>query len=94
MDIGLISALRHAGVAVPGDVAVAGFDDIPISRYMTPPLSTVHVSISDLGARAMDRLVRAVEEGSRHARTREIVPTTLVLRGSCGCEAPEGGAAG
>jgi LacI family transcriptional regulator len=91
MAIGLISALRRAGVAVPGEVAVAGFDDIPISRYLTPPLSSVHVSISELGARAMEQLVRAVEEGNRHARTRVVVPTTLVIRDSCGAHDSDGG---
>jgi LacI family transcriptional regulator len=89
MAIGLISALRGAGVSVPAEVAVSGFDDIPISRYLTPPLSSVRVSISELGARAMELLVRAVEEGNRHARTRVVVPTSLVLRASCGCDAAE-----
>lgn len=84
MAIGLISGLRQAGVPVPGGVAVAGFDDIPICRYLTPPLSSVHVSISELGARAIEHLVRAVEAGSRHPRARETLPTRLVIRDSCG----------
>jgi len=82
--IGAMSALREAGVAVPSAMAVAGFDDIPIARYLTPALSSVRVSINDLGARAMEQLVRAVEEENRHERIHQTLPTTLVIRDSCG----------
>jgi LacI family transcriptional regulator len=82
--IGAMSALREAGVSVPGQVAVAGFDDIPISRYLTPALSSVRVSINDLGARAMEQLVRAVEGQNLHERVHQTLPTTLVIRDSCG----------
>jgi LacI family transcriptional regulator len=84
MAIGCLFALREAGVAVPGDVALAGFDDIPIARYVTPPLSSVHVPIAELGERAMERLLHAVERKNAHERRQETVPTTLVVRGSCG----------
>jgi LacI family transcriptional regulator len=82
--IGAMSALREAGVSVPREIAVAGFDDIPIARFLTPALSSVRVSINDLGARAMEQLVRAVEEENRHARVHQTLPTTLVIRDSCG----------
>jgi LacI family transcriptional regulator len=82
--IGAMSALREAGVAVPAAMAVAGFDDIPIARFLTPALSSVRVSINDLGARAMEQLVRAVEEENRHERIHQTLPTTLVIRDSCG----------
>ena len=49
MAIGCLFALRAAGVRVPDDVALAGFDDIPIARYLTPSLSSVHVPIAELG---------------------------------------------
>jgi LacI family transcriptional regulator, galactose operon repressor len=84
MAIGCLFALREAGVEVPGGIALAGFDDIPISRYITPPLSSVHVPIAELGERAMERLLHAVEHKNAHARRQETVPTTLVVRGSCG----------
>lgn len=87
MAIGAISALREAGLRIPEDMAVAGFDDIPIAAYMTPPLSSVHVPISLLGARAMERLITGVREQNRQSRRQDVVPTTLVLRGSCGCHA-------
>jgi LacI family transcriptional regulator len=60
MAIGALSALREEGVAVPGEIAVAGFDDIPIARYASPPLSSVHVPIAQLGERAMDLLLGAI----------------------------------
>jgi len=84
MAIGCLFALRAAGVRVPDDVALAGFDDIPIARYLSPSLSSVHVPIAELGMRAMERLLHAVENKNEHERRRETVATTLVVRGSCG----------
>lgn len=84
MAIGALSALADAGIEVPGEVAVAGFDDIPMSRYMHPPLSTVRVDISALGERATRRLLDAVGNGHEHHNRREILPVTLVVRESCG----------
>lgn len=84
MAIGALSALREAGVRVPADMAVAGFDDIPMARYTHPPLSTVRVDISALGARATKRLLEAVASRRRHRKRRETIPVTLVVRESCG----------
>jgi LacI family transcriptional regulator len=84
MAIGCLFALREAGLSVPEDVALAGFDDIPIARYLTPPLSSVHVPISELGTRAMERLLFAVQSKNGHERRQETVATTLAIRGSCG----------
>ncbi len=87
--IGALSALREAGVRVPEEMAVAGFDDIPIARYMSPPLCTVQVAIYDLGARGVRRLLHAVESENAHPRRQETLPTALVVRRSCGCQAEE-----
>ena len=59
-------------------IALAGFDDIPIARYVTPPLTTVHVPIAELGRRAFALAI--CDEEQRH----ETLPTTLVIRESCG----------
>ena len=84
MAIGALSAIREAGLDVPRDVVVVGFDDIPIARYMSPPLTTVHVAINELGERATRMLLQAVEEENQHVRVQETLPTTLVIRQSCG----------
>ena len=82
MAIGAISALREKGVAVPDDIAVAGFDDIPIARYVSPPLSSVHVPIAQLGERAMELLLGAMTGADDGAGRRLVLPTTLVIRKS------------
>src|SRR5688572_15924427 len=87
MAIGALSALRESGVLVPEDVAVAGFDDIPLARYMDPPLSSVHVPICDLGARAVEMLLHGITHKNDHSRKLERVQTQLVIRESCGAQA-------
>ncbi len=93
MAVGALSALREAGVRVPEDMGVVGFDDVPIARYLSPPLTTVQVPIAELGTRALEALLRAVrarrEGGSHESRDgrearQELVPTKLVIRRSCG----------
>jgi LacI family transcriptional regulator len=84
MAIGALSALTEAGIRVPEDVAVVGFDDIPIARYVNPPLTTVRVSIAELGSRAAARLLAALEQGPDRERVQQLLPTELVVRRSCG----------
>lgn len=88
MAIGALGALRQGGVRVPEEIAVAGFDDIPMARYLDPPLSSVHVDIAALGERATLRLLSAIQEKDAHECRAETLPTTLVLRRSCGATAP------
>ena len=82
MAIGALSALREEGIAVPNEVAVAGFDDIPMARYVAPPLSSVHVPIAQLGERAMELLLGAIADPATSAPRRVVLPTTLVIRKS------------
>ena len=88
MAIGCLFALNEAGLRVPADIALAGFDDIPTARFTQPPLTTVRVRIADLGGRALDRLVAAVaakESGHRLPPHRiQMLDPELVLRSSCG----------
>ena len=84
MAIGVLSALHEAGVDIPREMSVAGFDDIPICRFVSPPLSSVHVAIPELGGRAIERLIHAIETKNRHRRRHEMLPTTLIVRSSCG----------
>jgi len=85
MAIGALSALREEGVQVPNEVALAGFDDIPIAAYLTPALTTVRVGISDLGILAVKALIHAVREKNNHRKQQAILSTSLRLRESCGC---------
>jgi LacI family transcriptional regulator len=89
MAIGALSALRESGVQIPEQMAVVGFDDIPLARYMDPPLSTVRVPICDLGARAVEMLLHGVSHKNGHPRRRERVSTELVIRQSCGAQSVE-----
>ncbi len=84
MALGALSALRDVGIEVPRELAVAGFDDIPLARYASPALTSVHVPISELGRRATDVLVAAIRGRARRVRRQETLPTTLVVRQSCG----------
>jgi LacI family transcriptional regulator len=83
MAIGALSALREAGLRVPDDVAVGGFDDIPMARYTSPPLTSVRVPMGKLGAQAVRRLVLAVRREGGNGSRRETLPTELVVRASC-----------
>lgn len=85
MAIGALSALREAGIRVPQDMALAGFDDIPVAKFLAPALSSVHVAINDLGRMAVHKLLHAVREKNRHAKEDVLIPITLALRESCGC---------
>lgn len=86
MAIGVLSALREQGIGVPSGVAVAGFDDIPVARFLNPPLTSVRVGIARLGERAVTLLLDALAERSPPGvlREREVVPVELVVRASCG----------
>ena len=85
MAIGLLGTLQAAGVRVPEDIALAGFDDIPISRYVSPALTTMRVPIAALGGQALDALAAALD-GSAPAGPAgaTVMPVQLVVRRSCG----------
>lgn len=83
MAIGCLFAFADAGMAVPRDIALAGFDDVPIARYVTPALTTVRVRIADLGQRAFEQLASALAAGAPAAPTTQTLPTELVVRQSC-----------
>jgi LacI family transcriptional regulator len=85
--LGVMSALRRHGIAVPGQVAVTGFDDIPLARHLRTSLTTVRQPIKQLGTTAFDVLYSMLNR--EHLPARDIVlPTELICRESCGCPAP------
>lgn len=79
MAIGLLLALADAGRAVPGEVSVVGFDDIPESEFTIPPLTTVRQDFVDLGQRAVERLIGAIE-GTTTGQPPWPTPTLVVRR--------------
>jgi len=87
MAVGVLRALAEAAVRVPEDIAVAGFDDIEISRYLDPPLTTVRVDTFNLGERAVALLLRGMRAPAEHEPRHETLSTTLVVRRSCGASA-------
>ena len=93
MAIGCLYALGRGGVRAPADIAVAGFDDIPLARYVHPSLTTMRVDIAELGARALHALLGGEGSGSGGASVSTLLEPVLVVRESCGAgfEAPGAG---
>jgi LacI family transcriptional regulator len=88
MAIGALSALRDRDIRVPEEIAIAGFDDVPVASYLTPSLSSVDVGINTLGIRAIETALHAVRNKNAHKKQQMIQPTSLSLRASCGCPQP------
>jgi DNA-binding LacI/PurR family transcriptional regulator len=80
MALGILRAFNEAGVRVPDDVSVVGFDDQPEAGYFTPPLTTVRQDFEELGRRCMDAMLKEIEAGA--AVTSTVVTPELVLRAS------------
>ena len=80
---GVFLALRQAGLRVPEDVSVAGFDDLSYSRLILPPLTTVRAPIEAAGLVAARQLTSLIQTGSAEMHT--LLPTEPVIRQSCGC---------
>lgn len=84
MAVGCLYAFKEAGIDVPGDIAVAGFDDILIARYVTPPLSTVQVRIADLGRIALERLAALLDPTDTTPASVQTLGCEVVIRETCG----------
>jgi LacI family transcriptional regulator len=82
--VGVIYALGASGLKVPEDIVVTGFDDISLTRYFNPSLTTIRQSGSILGEVAVDALVSMLD-GTKEIQRSIVLPTELVTRRSCGC---------
>jgi LacI family transcriptional regulator len=89
MAIGVLRAFATAGVRVPEDVAVVGFDDIALGSLYDPALTTVYQPMRMLGERACARLLDRITD-PHLSPTVDLLPTELVLRSSCGCSGRAG----
>jgi DNA-binding LacI/PurR family transcriptional regulator len=84
LAIGAIRALGDAGLRVPEDVAVAGFDDIPMAAFANPPLTTVHQDTKRAGEMLVEQLMHQL---TGLPATSAMLPAEVVIRRSCGARA-------
>jgi LacI family transcriptional regulator len=80
--VGLLLGLREAGISVPQDMSVVGFDDIDLARYVTPPLTSIAQDIRQIGRLGAQVLIDIL--AGRRPRRTHLLPGTLVVRGSTG----------
>lgn len=80
MALGVVHGFHDAGIRVPQDVSIVGFDDLPVARHFLPPLTTVRQDFHELGIKAVDALRAAIEGREIPQNTR--IPATLVARAS------------
>ena len=79
---GAMDAIREAGLSVPEDISVTGFDDLEIARYACPRLTTVRQNMEEIGRTAVERLDLMIRE-ERSEPPAVIIPTELIIRDSC-----------
>ncbi|HSO49355.1 MAG TPA: substrate-binding domain-containing protein, partial [Acidimicrobiia bacterium] len=79
--VGALDAIRNAGLRVPEDIALAGFDDLAIASEIDPPLTTMRPDISGIGQEAARNLLSLLENPDGGPR-RVLLPTELVIRQS------------
>ena len=82
MALGCLYAFNEAGVGVPTDIALAGFDDIPLARFVHPTLTTMRVNIAELGGRAMTRLLEAIGADAEKDLASQTLAPELIVRQS------------
>lgn len=92
MAVGALLAFQDAGLRVPEDVAMVGFDDIPLAGLVRPALTTLKINIAETGRNALERLVRLI--GSAADTACEVVRPELVVRASSNPLTPPPGLSG
>lgn len=80
---GALTAMQSAGLRIPQDIALVGFDNSPLATYLNPPLTTINAHIQQAGYTAAQQLVQLLQTGQVNPIT--LLPTELVIRRSCGC---------
>ena len=82
MAIGALHAIKSAGLTVPGDISLVGFDDIRYAEVLDPPLTTIGQPAEEIGERVMYRLCREIDDERAGTQEPEIVPHKLIVRQS------------
>jgi len=83
MAIGCYDQISRAGLKIPDDIGVVGFDDIFVSQYLTPPLTTVRVHIEDIGKKAADLLIKRIKNEITNSVLSVKATCELIFRKSC-----------
>jgi DNA-binding LacI/PurR family transcriptional regulator len=78
--VGAMHRIRAGGLSIPGDISVAGFDDLHISQFLNPPLTTIHQPMFEMGRLAMETLIAILAGNASQQNIK--VPGTLIVRGS------------
>jgi LacI family transcriptional regulator len=81
---GVMYSLAARGIRVPGEIVVTGWDDGPLARYVSPPLTTIHQPARLLGQETARLMLATIQQRSNKGEDK-ILPTHLVIRASCGC---------
>lgn len=83
MAVGVVRVADRMGIAIPGELSVAGFDDIPLARQVHPALTTVRQPLTEMANRAAEMLIQGKSEDASESGT-EVVPAVLQIRESTG----------
>ncbi|MCP4756567.1 MAG: LacI family transcriptional regulator [Proteobacteria bacterium] len=82
LAMGALAAVKEKGLTVPGDVSLAGFDDIDFAAYLDPPLTTVKIPAFEMGQLAVKALIKMIDKGPEQVR-QYCLETDLIVRKSC-----------
>ena len=86
MAVGAYQAAKEMNIRIPEDIGLVGFDDIYLSQFLHPRLTTVHVPIAELGSKAVIHLLGMINNKKKIYKSFiEILSTSIVIGGSCGC---------
>lgn len=89
MAVGCMAVLREAGLQIGNEIAIAGFDDIPLARHVFPGLTTMRSNIASLGSTAAMLLLRMLRGETLEAKDSTVLTPSLVVRASTGRPVPE-----
>lgn len=81
LAVGCYKAIQEAGLKIPEDISIIGFNDISIAKYLTPPLTTVHIYMDFMGSQAVSVLAERIYSG-REISMNISIPTKLMVRES------------
>lgn len=88
LAVGAMHAIRTAGLSIPGDVSVVGYDDTASSAYLVPPLTTIRFSRREMGRQAAALLFQAIEQDENYEPSTIEIPVQWIQRASTGPPPP------